>query len=114
MGGMWAGGAGTIFSVLLTLGMLACVLAALHHTEVIAHRLGEPYGTLVLACLGAVVLLAKALAPGIESAVSQAGAPKAVVGVIIAAVVLLLPEGLAALRTARANRLQTSLNLALG
>ena len=49
MGGMWAGGAGTIFTVLLTLGMLACVLAALHLTEVIAHRLGEPYGTLVLA-----------------------------------------------------------------
>ena len=34
-------------------------------------------------------------------------------GVIIAAVVL-LPEGVAALRAARANRLQTSLNLALG
>ena len=68
---------------------------------------------LLLACLGAVVLLAKALAPSIESAVSQAGAPKAVVGVIIAFVVL-LPEGLAALRAARAIRLQTSLNLALG
>jgi Ca2+:H+ antiporter len=35
------------------------------------------------------------------------------VGIIIAALVL-LPEGLAALRAARANRLQTSLNLALG
>ena len=35
------------------------------------------------------------------------------VGVIIAAIVL-LPEGVAALRAARANRLQTSLNLALG
>jgi Ca2+:H+ antiporter len=266
MGGMWAGGVGTFFTLLLTVGMLACVLAAVHHAEVIAHRLGEPYGTLVLAvavtiievalivslmlsggpattalardtvfaavmiilngmvglcllaggsrhgeqsfgkygvnaslaalaaiavltmvlpnyttttpgpyystaqlafiavvsvvlygtfvlvqtvrhrdyflpedaatdedmhaeppsngvalaslgllltCLGAVVLLAKALAPTIEAAVSQAGAPKAVVGVIIAAVVL-LPEGLAALRAARANRLQTSLNLALG
>jgi Ca2+:H+ antiporter len=41
------------------------------------------------------------------------GAPDAVVGVIIAAIIL-LPEGLAALRAARANRLQTSLNLALG
>ncbi len=68
---------------------------------------------LLLTCLGAVVLLAKALAPAIESAVGQAGLPKAVVGVIIATVVL-LPEGLAALRAARANRLQTSLNLALG
>ena len=38
---------------------------------------------------------------------------KAVVGIVIAALVL-LPEGLAALRAARANRLQTSLNLALG
>ncbi len=266
MAGMWAGATGTFFNVLLTIGLLACVLAAVHHAEVIAHRLGEPYGTLVLAvavtiievalivslmlsggpattalardtvfaavmiilngmvglcllvggsrhgeqrfgqygvsaslatlaaiavltmvlpnytttvpgpfysvsqlafiavvslvlygtfvlvqtvrhrdyflakagsvndevhalqpsaataliglgllltCLGAVVLLAKALAPTIEFAVGQAGAPKAVVGVIIATVVL-LPEGLAALRAARANRLQTSLNLALG
>ena len=68
---------------------------------------------LLLACLAAVVLLAKSLAPSIEAAVLQAGAPLAAVGVIIAAVVL-LPEGLAALRAARANRLQTSLNLALG
>lgn len=56
---------------------------------------------------------AKSLAPTIETAVARAGAPKAVVGIIIAMVVL-LPEGLAAFRAARANRLQTSLNLALG
>ena len=68
---------------------------------------------LLLACLGGVVLLAKSLAPVIETAVTSAGAPKALVGVIIAAVVL-LPEGLAAFRAARADRLQTSLNLALG
>ncbi|MFC7419701.1 calcium:proton antiporter [Iodobacter arcticus] len=68
---------------------------------------------LLLVCLVAVVLLAKALAPSIELGVANMGAPKAVVGVIIAGVVL-LPEGLAALRAARANRLQTSLNLALG
>jgi Ca2+:H+ antiporter len=68
---------------------------------------------LLLVCLGAVVLLAKTLAPTIEAAVSAAGAPKAVVGIIIAAIVL-LPESLAALKAARSNRLQTSLNLALG
>ena len=68
---------------------------------------------LLLACLGVVVLLAKALAPSIEAGVAAMGAPNALVGVIIAAVVL-FPEGLAALRAARANRLQTSLNLALG
>jgi len=70
-------------------------------------------GFLLLACLGIVVLLAKALAPDIEDAVINAGAPKSLVGVIIAAVVL-LPEGLAAYNAARKNRLQTSLNLALG
>jgi len=70
-------------------------------------------GFLLLACLGIVVLLAKALAPDIEDAVISAGAPKSLVGVIIAAVVL-LPEGLAAYNAARKNRLQTSLNLALG
>jgi Ca2+:H+ antiporter len=70
-------------------------------------------GLLLLVCLGAVVLLAKKLAPTIEAAVAAAGAPKAVVGIIIAGIVL-LPESLAALNAARANRLQTSLNLALG
>lgn len=68
---------------------------------------------LLLACLGSVVLLAKSLAPTVEDAVVGAGAPKALVGIIIAAVVL-LPEGIAAYQAARANRLQTSLNLALG
>lgn len=68
---------------------------------------------LLLACLGAVVLLAKTLAPPIERAVAGVGAPRAIVGVIIAALVL-LPESVAALRAALANRLQTSLNLGLG
>jgi Ca2+:H+ antiporter len=68
---------------------------------------------LLVICLVAVVLLAKKLAPTLEAAVLRLGAPNALVGVIIAGIVL-LPEGLAALRAARANRLQTSLNLALG
>jgi Ca2+:H+ antiporter len=68
---------------------------------------------LLLAALTAVVGLAKALTPALEIGVAGLGAPKAVVGIVIAALVL-LPEGLAALRAARANRLQTSLNLALG
>lgn len=70
-------------------------------------------GVLLLACLAIVVLLAKSLAPDIESAIVHFGAPKSLVGVIIAGVVL-LPEGLAAYRAAKKNRLQTSLNLALG
>lgn len=67
----------------------------------------------LLISLGAVVLIAKQLAPTIESAVVSVGAPNSLVGVIVA-LVILLPEGLAAVRAARKNRLQTSLNLALG
>jgi Ca2+:H+ antiporter len=68
---------------------------------------------LLLVCLVAVVLLAKTLTPALEAGITWLDAPKAVVGVVIATLVL-LPEGLAALKAARANRLQTSLNLALG
>ncbi|PAX09098.1 ionic transporter y4hA [Sphingomonas lenta] len=70
-------------------------------------------GMALLLCLVAVVLLAKTLAPAIEAGVSAIGAPRALVGVIIAALVL-LPESVAATRAAFANRLQTSLNLGLG
>ncbi|HPG63004.1 MAG TPA: ionic transporter y4hA [Casimicrobium sp.] len=68
---------------------------------------------LLLTCLVAVVGLAKLMAPVIQSGVSAMGAPAAVVGVAIAMLVL-LPETVAAARAARANRIQTSLNLALG
>ena len=68
---------------------------------------------LLIVALTAVVLLAKALSPSLEKAVSAAGLPPAFVGVVIAGLVL-LPEGTAAIHAARLNRLQTSLNLALG
>ncbi|MER6038830.1 MULTISPECIES: ionic transporter y4hA [unclassified Streptomyces] len=65
-----------------------------------------------LALVG-VVGLAKGVSPTIESGVEAAGLHQAVVGVIIALLVL-LPETIAALRAARRDRVQTSLNLALG
>jgi len=68
---------------------------------------------LLLISLLAVVSLAEALSPAIESGIKAAGAPKTIVGIAIALLVL-LPEGYAAVRAARANRLQSSLNLALG
>jgi Ca2+:H+ antiporter len=68
---------------------------------------------LLLVSLGAVVLLGKALTPTLEYLLQAAGAPRPVVGILIAAIVL-APESVAAVRAARANRLQTSLNLALG
>ena len=68
---------------------------------------------LLLVSLVAVVGLAKQLSPMIESALLAAGAPRAVLGIAIALLVL-LPETWAAVRAALADRLQTSMNLALG
>lgn len=68
---------------------------------------------LLVACLVAVVGLAKTVSPAIEDGVAAVGAPEAVVGVAIALLVL-LPETLAAVRAASRNRVQTSMNLALG
>ena len=68
---------------------------------------------LMLVCLVSVVGLAKTASSRLEDAVESAGAPVAVVGVVIALLVL-LPETVAAVRAALRNRLQTSVNLALG
>jgi Ca2+:H+ antiporter len=70
------------------------------------------FGLLLVSLVG-VVGLAKVLSPAIERAVAAAGAPRSVVGIAIA-VVVLMPETGAAIRAARANRLQTSMNLAIG
>ena len=68
---------------------------------------------LLILSLIVVVGLAELLSPAIEAGVMAAGAPKTIVGIAIAMLVL-LPEAFAAVRAARANRLQSSLNLALG
>lgn len=83
------------------------------HAPPPSNQMASLSAVLLLVCLGAVVLLAKALSPTLEMAVASMGAPKTVVGIIIALVVL-LPESIAAYHAARANRLQASLNLALG
>ncbi|KUF14268.1 calcium:proton antiporter [Streptomyces silvensis] len=83
------------------------------HAEVPSSRTALiSLGLLGLALIG-VVGLAKGVSPTIESGVESAGLPHAVVGVIIALLVL-LPETIAAVRAARRDRVQTSLNLALG
>jgi Ca2+:H+ antiporter len=46
--------------LVLALGavLVACVLAAVHHAEVVAHRVGEPFGTLVMALAVTVIEVA--------------------------------------------------------
>jgi Ca2+:H+ antiporter len=91
-----------------------------HAEQHAAQHAAPPAGRTALTSLGlllvslvAVVGLAKTASPAIEDGVASAGAPRAVVGVVIALLVL-LPETAAAVRAAVRNRIQTSLNLALG
>jgi Ca2+:H+ antiporter len=83
------------------------------HAEPPTNRAAWASFGLLLVALVAVVGLAKMLSPTIENAVDSAGAPRAVVGIAIALLVL-LPETWAAVRAAHADRLQSSMNLAIG
>lgn len=84
-----------------------------HHSVKISNKELITSLIFLLISLGIVVLLAKTLSPTIEQIVMSYNLPKTLVGVIIAAVIL-LPEGVAAVIAARRDKLQTSLNLALG
>ena len=68
---------------------------------------------LLIVSLTIIVLLAKILSHPIEDNLTKVNLPKSLVGVIIA-MIILLPEGIAAIKAANNNKLQTSLNLALG
>ena len=69
-------------------------------------------GLLLLALLG-VVLLAKKFSVVIDATAMAIGAPPAFAGIVVA-LLILLPESVAAVAAARRNQLQRSINLALG
>jgi Ca2+:H+ antiporter len=71
------------------------------------------HGALLVAHLVPIVLLSKQIAAPIEFGVKLFDAPEAVVGFLVA-VLVLSPESLASLRAALANQLQRSINLLLG
>lgn len=71
------------------------------------------HGVMLIAYLIPIVLLAKKLGYGLDYAIATLGAPQALGGVIVAALVL-APEGLSSLFAAMQNRLQRSVNLLLG
>jgi Ca2+:H+ antiporter len=92
-------------------------LPAEDEDEVVA---GRPSGNATIisslslfVCLGAVVFLAESLAPPLEAWIHSVGAPLSLTGVIIAAIVL-LPEGISAVKAANNNQLQKSFNLSIG
>ena len=68
---------------------------------------------LLLVSLLAVVLLAKKFSLVVDAGIALLGAPPSLAGVLVA-LLILLPEGVAAIAAARCNDLQKSINLALG
>jgi Ca2+:H+ antiporter len=73
MAATWGSKPGTAVLVLAGLLLAAAIPAAVHHAEVVAHRVGEPFGSLVLAVsvtvieVGLIVTLISAGGPGIET-----------------------------------------------
>jgi len=76
-------------------------------------RVALASSVLLVVSLLAVVGLAHAVEPVVESGLARAGAPPEVLSIAIA-MLTLLPESWAAVRAALADRLHTSLNLGLG
>ena len=68
---------------------------------------------LLLVSLSAVVLLAKKFSLVVDAGAAMVGAPSAFAGIVVA-LLILLPESVAAIAAARKNDLQKSINLALG
>ncbi len=68
---------------------------------------------LLIASLTAVVLLSKTFAASVKTGLAYVGAPAALSGFLVA-LLILLPESVAAFRAARMNEFQRSINLALG
>ncbi len=71
------------------------------------------HGALLLLYIVPIVLLSKSIAVPIDFGVQVLGAPAALVGFLVAALIL-APESLGAVRAALANQMQRSINLLLG
>ena len=99
-------GVGTLLAVLCGVALVGAVLVAVHHAEVVAHRVGEPFGTLVLAlavtAIETALILSMMIAGGEEMAVLPRDAIYAAVMIICNGVV-----GLCVLLGGLAHREQT-------
>ena len=89
--------------------------AAERATDEIAREPLGVHAACLLAGLVAVVLLAERVAAGVEAGLDALGVqrPDAIIGALLSAL-LLFPEMLSAVRAARANQLQRSINVILG
>lgn len=118
-----------VFLMLMSLGLYAVFLAiqTLRHRHYFVERAeveeqappltdlrpAAYHGTLLILYIVPIVLLSKKIAVPIDYGVRVLDAPIALVGMLVA-VLILAPESLAAVRAALANQLQRSINLLLG
>lgn len=69
----WSATLPVLAQVLVAVLLVACVLSAVHHAEVVAHRVGEPLGSLILAVavtvieVGLIITLMLSATKGAES-----------------------------------------------
>ena len=70
----WPGG--QVLAWLCALALMAAVLAAVHHAEVVAHRVGEPFGTLVLAVAVTVIEVALIVSVMLAGGADKAALPR--------------------------------------
>ena len=84
-----------------------------HEGSQVSNRAIVVSACLLLVSLLAVVLLAKKFSQVVDAGAALIGAPPAFAGILVA-LLILMPEGVAAIGAARRNDLQKSINLALG
>src|SRR6185503_12000235 len=84
-------GVGAVLAVLCGAALVGAVIAAVHHAEVVAHRVGEPLGTLVLAlavtAIETALILSMMMAGGQDMAVLPRDAIYAAVMIVCNGVV---------------------------
>jgi len=72
----WGRDAAWPLITLVSVALIAAVLAAVHHAEVVAHRVGEPFGTLVLAIAVTVIEVALVVSMMLSGGAATAALPR--------------------------------------
>src|SRR5438105_10405091 len=93
LGGTLLGWGAGGYLALIAVGVVASVFAAVHHAEVVAHRVGEPFGTLVLALCVTVIEVALI----VSMMLSQAGANSALARDTVFATLMIICNGVVGL-----------------
>src|SRR5215475_11762287 len=76
-------GAGGVIAAVAAVVLIATVFAAVYHAEVVAHRVGEPFGTLVLAVAVTVIEVALIISVMLAAPAEKAGLARGTVGLCL-------------------------------